>query len=64
MLNREHSVQNQRICILTKPTKQHSKVTLRIYYSSPPPTPARPPALLWKPLWYYVKIHFAIPKFI
>lgn len=37
------------------PTKQHSKVTMRISYSHPLP-------LRWKPPWCYFKIHLAIWK--
>lgn len=48
---------NRRVCVMTKPTKRHSKVTLRI--SPSPPLPLR-----WKSLWYYFKIHFAIWKAI
>lgn len=51
--NRQHAAPNRRVCVLTNPTKQHSKVTMRISYS--PPLPLR-----WKPPWYYFKIHLAI----
>lgn len=53
ILNRELSAENQMVCVHTNPTKQHSKVTMRMPYS--PPLPLG---------WYYFKIHLAIWKAI